>query len=137
MVTLKVAIIVIVVIAGLKYVDAANFKPFVPPNTGTFGHFGVSGVLQGAGIIFFSYVGFDTASTMALEARNPQRDLPIGILGALAISTVLYVAMATVLIGMVPFHKLNVARAGRGGPGYPPAARRGSPGRSRSASSPA
>ena len=66
-------------------------------------------MLQGAGIIFFSYVGFDTASTMALEARNPQRDLPIGILGALAISTVLYIAMASVLIGMVPFHKLNVA----------------------------
>jgi len=109
MVTLKVAIIVIVVIAGLKFIDMANFKPFVPPNTGTFGHFGVSGVLQGAGIIFFSYVGFDTASTMALEARNPQRDLPIGILGALAISTLLYVAMASVLIGMVPFHKLNVA----------------------------
>jgi APA family basic amino acid/polyamine antiporter len=109
MVTLKVAIIVIVVIAGLKFVDPANFRPFVPPNTGTFGHFGLSGVLQGAGIIFFSYVGFDTASTMALEARNPQRDLPIGILSALLISTLLYVAMASVLIGMVPFQKLNVA----------------------------
>ena len=107
MVTLKVAIIVIVVIAGLKYVDAANFKPFVPPNSGKFGHFGVSGVLQGAGIIFFSYVGFDTASTTALEARNPQRDLPIGILGALVISAVLYVAMATVLTGMVPYPKLD------------------------------
>ena len=55
----------IVVIAGLKYVDPANFQPYVPANTGTFGHFGLSGVLQGAGIIFFSYVGFDTASTMA------------------------------------------------------------------------
>jgi basic amino acid/polyamine antiporter, APA family len=66
-------------------------------------------VLQGAGIIFFSYVGFDTASTMALEARNPQRDLPLGILGALVISTVLYVAMSSVLVGMVPFQKLNVA----------------------------
>jgi len=109
MVTLKVAIIVIVVIAGLKFVDPANFHPFVPPNGGTFGHFGISGVLQGAGIIFFSYVGFDTASTMALEARNPQRDLPLGILGALVISTVLYVAMSSVLVGMVPFQKLNVA----------------------------
>jgi len=109
MVTLKVAIIIIVVIAGLKYVDPANFRPYVPPNAGTFGHFGLSGVLQGAGIIFFSYVGFDTASTMALEARNPQRDLPLGILGALAISALLYVAMASVLIGMVPFAKLNVA----------------------------
>jgi len=109
MVALKVAIIVIVVLAGLRFVDAANFHPYIPPNDGPFGHFGVSGVLQGAGIIFFSYVGFDTASTMALEARNPQRDLPLGILGALAISTVLYVAMASVLIGMVPFAKLNVA----------------------------
>jgi APA family basic amino acid/polyamine antiporter len=109
MVALKVAIIVIVVIAGLSYVNAANFKPYIPPNAGTFGHFGWSGVLQGAGIIFFSYVGFDTASTMALEARRPQRDLPLGILGALAVSAVLYVAMATVLIGMVPYQKLNVA----------------------------
>jgi len=109
MVALKVGIIVVVVVAGLKYVDPGNFRPFVPANAGTFGHFGVSGVLQGAGIIFFSYVGFDTASTMALEARNPQRDLPLGILGALAISTVLYVAMASVLIGMVPYQKLNVA----------------------------
>jgi basic amino acid/polyamine antiporter, APA family len=109
MVTLKVAIIVIVVIAGLKYVDVANFRPYIPPNTGTFGHFGWTGVLQGAGIIFFSYVGFDTASTMALEARNPQRDLPVGILSALVISAILYVAMSTVLTGMVPFQKLNVA----------------------------
>jgi APA family basic amino acid/polyamine antiporter len=109
MVTLKVAIIVIVVIAGLKFVDPANFRPYVPANTGTFGHFGLSGVLQGAGIIFFSYVGFDTASTMGLESRNPQRDLPLGILGALIISAVLYVAMSSVLIGMVPYQKLNVA----------------------------
>jgi len=109
MVALKVAIIVIVVIAGLKYVDPANFKPYVPSNAGTFGHFGWTGVLQGAGIIFFSYVGFDTASTMALEARNPQRDLPLGILGALAISAVLYVAMSTVLTGMVNYQQLNVA----------------------------
>jgi basic amino acid/polyamine antiporter, APA family len=107
MVTLKVGIIVIIVIAGLKYVDASNWKPYVPPNMGTFGHFGWSGVLQGAAIIFFSYVGFDTASTTALEARNPQRDLPIGILGALVISAVLYVAMSTVLTGMMPYQKLD------------------------------
>jgi len=109
MVTLKVAIIVIVVIAGLKYVDTGNFHPYIPPNAGSFGHFGLSGLLQGAGIIFFSYVGFDTASTMALEARNPQRDVPLGILGALAISAVLYVAMSTVLTGMVNYQHLNVA----------------------------
>jgi APA family basic amino acid/polyamine antiporter len=107
MVSLKVAIIVIIVIAGLKYVDPSNWKPYLPPNTGARGHFGWSGVLQGAAIIFFSYVGFDTASTTALEARNPQRDLPLGIIGALVISALLYVAMATVLTGMVPFQQLN------------------------------
>jgi basic amino acid/polyamine antiporter, APA family len=107
MVTLKVGIIVIIVVAGLKYIDPGNWRPYVPPNTGSFGHFGWSGVLQGAAIIFFSYVGFDTASTAALEARNPQRDLPLGILGALVISAVLYVAMSTVMTGLVPFHKLD------------------------------
>ena len=107
MVALKVGIIVIIVIAGLQYVDPGNWRPYVPPNTGVRGHFGWSGVLQGAGIIFFSYVGFDTASTTALEARNPQRDLPLGIIGALVISAVLYVAMAAVLTGMVPYQKLD------------------------------
>jgi APA family basic amino acid/polyamine antiporter len=107
MVALKVGIIIIIVLAGLSYVTPANWRPYVPPNTGTFGHFGWSGVLQGAAIIFFSYVGFDTASTTALEARNPQRDLPLGILGALVISAVLYVAMATVLTGMLPYPKLD------------------------------
>jgi len=107
MVALKVGIIVIIVIAGLQYVDVANWRPYLPPNTGVRGHFGWSGVLQGAGIIFFSYVGFDTASTTALEARNPQRDLPVGIIGALLISAVLYVAMAAILTGMVPYQKLD------------------------------
>jgi basic amino acid/polyamine antiporter, APA family len=107
MVTLKVGIIVIIVIAGLHYINPSNWTPYVPPHSGVRGHFGWSGVLQGAGIIFFSYVGFDTASTTALEARNPQRDLPLGIIGALLISAVLYVAMATVLTGMVPFQKLD------------------------------
>jgi APA family basic amino acid/polyamine antiporter len=108
MVSLKVAIIVIVMVAGLKYVDPSNWHPYVPPNAGEFGHFGWSGILQGAAIIFFSYVGFDTASTTALEARNPQRDLPLGILGALLISTVLYVGMSAVMTGMVPYTRLNV-----------------------------
>ena len=109
MVALKVAVIVVFVVAGLKFVDPANWHPYIPPNTGTFGHFGWTGVLQGAGIIFFSYVGFDTASTTALEARNPQRDLPLGIIGTLVISTLLYVAMAAAITGMVPYFKLNVA----------------------------
>jgi basic amino acid/polyamine antiporter, APA family len=108
MVALKVGIIVVFMVAGLKFVDPHNWHPYVPANTGEFGHFGWSGVLQGAAIIFFSYVGFDTASTTALEARNPQRDLPLGIIGALLISSVLYVGMSAVMTGMVPFGKLNV-----------------------------
>ena len=108
MVALKVGIIVIFVVAGLKYVDTRNWSPYVPPNTGTFGHFGWSGVLKGAAIIFFSYVGFDTATTTALETRNPQRDLPIGIIGALVISAVLYLAMSAVMTGMVSYQKLDV-----------------------------
>ncbi len=109
MVTLKVAVIVIFVVAGLKFIDPGNWHPYIPPNTGVSGRFGWSGVMQGAAIIFFSYVGFDTASTTALEARNPQRDLPLGIIGTLVISTVLYVAMAATVTGMVPYFKLNVA----------------------------
>jgi APA family basic amino acid/polyamine antiporter len=108
MVSLKVGIILIFMIVGLKYIDTSNWHPYVPPNAGEFGHFGWTGVLQGSAIIFFSYVGFDTASTTALEARNPQRDLPLGILGALLISTLLYVGMSAVMTGMVPYTKLNV-----------------------------
>ncbi len=108
MVSLKVGIIVLFIVAGISYIDTSNWHPYIPPNTGAFGHFGWSGVLQGAAIIFFSYVGFDTASTTALEARNPQRDLPLGILGALVISALLYVGMSTVMTGMVPYPKMNV-----------------------------
>lgn len=108
MVALKVGIIVIFIVAGIGFVTPSNWVPYIPANTGTFGHFGWSGIIQGAAIIFFSYVGFDTASTTALEARNPQRDLPIGIIGALLISTVLYVGMSMVMTGMVSYTKLNV-----------------------------
>ncbi len=108
MVSLKVLIIVLFIVAGFAFIDTSNWHPYIPPNTGTFGQFGWTGVLQGAGIIFFSYVGFDTASTTALEARNPQRDLPIGIIGALLISVLLYVGMSTVLTGMVPYTRLGV-----------------------------
>lgn len=109
MVAVKVGVIVIFIVAGVKFVSAANWRPYIPANTGSFGHFGWSGVFQGAAIIFFSYVGFDTASTTALEARNPQRDLPLGIMGTLVVSSVLYVAMAAVITGMVSYLKLNVA----------------------------
>ncbi len=109
MVFIKVGIIVVFVLAGMAYVDTANWQPYVPENTGKRGEFGWSGVMQGAAIIFFSYIGFDTASTAAREARNPQRDVPLGILSALGISAVLYVAMSAVLTGMVPYTQLDVA----------------------------
>ena len=108
MVALKVGVVVVFIVAGLSFVDTSLWHPYIPPNTGEFGHFGWSGVMEGAAIIFFSYIGFDTASTTALEARNPQRDVPLGILGALGISAVLYVGMSMVLTGMVPFTKLDV-----------------------------
>jgi len=110
MVAMKVAIIILFIVAGISYIDTSNWHPYIPPPaaTGHFGHFGWTGVLQGAAIIFFSYVGFDTASTTALEARNPQRDLPVGIIAALVISALLYVATAAVMTGMVPYSKLGV-----------------------------
>ena len=85
-----------------------NWHPFVPANEGPFGRFGASGVLQGATMVFFAYIGFDAVSTAAQESRNPQRDLPIGILVSLAICTVLYIAVSLILTGVVPYQKLNV-----------------------------
>jgi APA family basic amino acid/polyamine antiporter len=107
MVWMKVAVIVIFILAGMSYVDTANWHPYLPPNTGKDGEFGVSGLLRGTAIIFFSYVGFDAASTAARETRNPQRDVPLGILGALIISAVLYVGMSAVMTGMVPYQQLG------------------------------
>ena len=107
MVWIKVAVIVVFVLAGVSYIDTANWHPYLPENTGKDGEFGISGLLRGTAIIFFSYVGFDAASTAARETRNPQRDVPLGILGALIISAVLYVAMSAVMTGMVPYQKLG------------------------------
>ncbi len=102
-VVLKVAIVLAVIGFGAAYVRTANFSPFIPANEGTFGHFGFSGVMRAAGVIFFAYIGFDAVSTAAQETRNPQRDMPIGILGSLAICTVLYVAFSLVLTGIVNY----------------------------------
>lgn len=107
MVVVKVGVIVVFVLAGIALIDKSNWVPYIPPNTGTFGEFGWSGVLQGAGIIFFSYIGFDAASTTAREARNPQRDVPLGILGALIISSILYISMGAVMTGLVPYPQLD------------------------------
>jgi len=109
LVVIKVAVLVVFVAAGAVYVNRANLTPFVPPNTGAFGSFGWSGVLRGAGVMFFAYIGFDAVSTAAQEAKNPARDMPIGILGSLAVCTVLYIAVAVVLLGIVPYQRLDVA----------------------------
>ena len=107
-VMVKVAIVLAVIGFGIKYINVANWHPFIPPNTGEFGHFGWSGIFRGSAVIFFAYIGFDAVSTAAQEAKNPQRDLPIGILGSLAICTVLYIAMALVMTGIAHYSKLNV-----------------------------
>jgi len=107
MVVVKVAVVLLVIAAGVWFVKADRFTPMIPPNTGTFGEFGWSGVMRGAAVIFFAYIGFDAVSTAAQEARQPQRDMPIGILGSLAICSVLYVAVAAVMIGLVPYAQLG------------------------------
>jgi APA family basic amino acid/polyamine antiporter len=109
LVVVKTAVLLVFIAVGAAYVRKENLTPFVPENTGAFGHFGWSGVLRGAGVMFFAYIGFDAVSTAAQEARNPRRDMPIGILGSLAICTVIYIAVAIVLLGIVSYHQLNVA----------------------------
>ena len=106
-VVVKVAIVLTVIGVGAFYVKPANYSPFLPANTGSFGSFGWSGVLRGAGVVFFAYLGFDAVSTTAGEATEPQRTMPTGILGSLAICTVLYVAFALVLTGMVNYAKMH------------------------------
>ena len=106
-VAIKVTVIVLFIGFGMWVVDGANWTPFIPENAGEFGRFGWSGVVQAAGIIFFAYIGFDAVSTAAQEAKNPQRDMPIGILASLAVCTVLYVAVSAVLTGMVHYSQLN------------------------------
>ncbi|MCX6539664.1 MAG: amino acid permease [Acidobacteria bacterium] len=107
-VIVKVAVVLLVIIAGAAFVNRANWTPFIPPNTGEFGYFGWSGIARGAGVIFFAYIGFDAVSTAAQEAKNPQRDMPIGILGSLVICTVLYLAVSLVMVGLVPYTQLGV-----------------------------
>ena len=109
MVGVKLTVVLAFVLVGAGYVNTGNWVPYIPPNTGTFGQFGWSGVLHGASVVFFAYIGFDAVSNCAQEARLPQRDMPIGILGSLSIATVLYIAVAAVLTGLVPYTQLNVA----------------------------
>jgi len=109
MVIVKVAVILLFIVIGFFFVKTANWHPFIPENTGVWGHFGWSGILRGAGVIFFAYIGFDAVSTAAQESRNPQKDMPIGIMGSLGISTVLYILVAIVLTGIVSYTLLNVS----------------------------
>jgi APA family basic amino acid/polyamine antiporter len=128
MVITKVSVIILFIALGFMFVKAVNWHPFIPPNavestpiseygsfwewlkaySQSFGKFGIGGILRGAGVIFFAYIGFDAVSTAAQEAKNPQRDMPIGILGSLSISTVLYILVAIVLTGVVSYTALNV-----------------------------
>jgi APA family basic amino acid/polyamine antiporter len=109
MVVIKLVIVVLVIAFGLPLIMGDNLEPFIPPNTGTWGEFGWSGVFRATGVIFFAYIGFDAVSVAAQEARNPQRDMPIGILGSLLICTVLYILMALTMTGLAPYTSLNVA----------------------------
>lgn len=107
-VILKISVILLFILFGFAYINFDNLVPVIPANTGEFGHFGWSGVLRGAGVIFFAYLGFDAVSTTAQEAKNPQKDLPFGMLASLSISTVLYILVSIVLLGIVPYLQLNV-----------------------------
>jgi basic amino acid/polyamine antiporter, APA family len=107
-VLIKVTVILLFIGFGFSYINMDNLVPFIPENTGNAGEFGWSGIFRGAGVIFFAYIGFDAVSTAAQEAKNPQRDMPIGILGSLAAATVLYILVALVLTGIVNYNLLNV-----------------------------
>jgi APA family basic amino acid/polyamine antiporter len=101
MVVLKIIVIVLFIVVGVFYVKPANYSPFLP--------FGVKGVVSGAAVAFYAYIGFDAVSTAAEEVKRPQRNVPIGIIGSLLIATVLYIALSAVLVGIVKYTKLNVA----------------------------
>jgi APA family basic amino acid/polyamine antiporter len=107
-VLLKCGVLLLFIGFGFQYINPANLTPFIPENLGEFGQYGWSGIFRGAGVIFFAYIGFDGVSTLAQEAKNPQRDMPIGIIGSLIVSTIFYIAVAVVLTGVVHYSKLNV-----------------------------
>ncbi len=109
-VAVKLTVVIAFIVLGYSYVNTGNYTPFLPENTtGEFGKFGWTGVMSAAGTIFFAYIGFDAVSTAAQEAKNPKRDMPIGIIGSLAVCTILYIMYALVLTGIVNYTELNVA----------------------------
>jgi APA family basic amino acid/polyamine antiporter len=102
-VALKVTVVLVFIFLGWKYINTANYNPYIPDNTGNFGSFGFSGIIRAAAIVFFAYIGFDAVSTAAQEAKNPKRDMPIGILGSLLICTILYILFAHVMTGVTSY----------------------------------
>ena len=104
----KVAVVILFIIGAAHAINSANWHPFIPANTGTRGEFGWTGVMTGAGVVFFAYIGFDAVSTAAQEAKNPQKDMPIGIIGSLLICTVLYIIVSAIATGVMPYKDLNV-----------------------------
>jgi len=102
-VALKVAVVLVFIFLGWKYINDSNYNPYIPDNTGKFGDFGFSGIIRAAAIVFFAYIGFDAVSTAAQEAKNPKRDMPIGILGSLLICTILYLLFAHVMTGVTSY----------------------------------
>src|SRR6188768_744215 len=105
-VIVKVAVVLIVILGGAAFVNADNWQPFIPENTGTFGQYGWSGIFRGAAVIFFAYIGFDAVSVAAQEAKNPQKDMPVGILGSLVLCTIFYVLVSGVMVGLVPYKEM-------------------------------
>ncbi|MBI2535451.1 MAG: amino acid permease [Gemmatimonadetes bacterium] len=105
---IKVAVVLLFIIGAVWAINAANWTPFMPANTGVAGQYGWTGVMTGAGIVFFAYIGFDAVSTAAQEAKNPQKDMPIGIIGSLLICTVLYILVSAIATGVVPYRELDV-----------------------------
>ena len=104
----KVAVVLLFIVAAAHAINPANWHPFIPANTGNRGEFGWTGVMTGAGVVFFAYIGFDAVSTAAQEAKNPQRDMPIGIIGSLLICTVLYIIVSGIATGVMSYKDLNV-----------------------------
>ncbi len=102
-VALKVTVVLVFIFLGWKYINDTNYNPYIPDNTGTFGEYGFSGIIRAAAIVFFAYIGFDAVSTAAQEAKNPKRDMPWGILGSLAICTILYILFAHVMTGVTNY----------------------------------
>jgi APA family basic amino acid/polyamine antiporter len=107
-VCVKLAVVLLFIVGAVHAIDPANWHPFIPRNAGGFGHFGWSGVMMGAGVVFFAYIGFDAVSTAAQEAKNPQRDMPIGIIASLLICTVLYLVVSGIATGVMPYTELDV-----------------------------